>query len=190
MYLKGWHANRALARWVSSQRESHRSGRLTSEQERRLNNLGFTWGGSSPSWETMFQDLQQQLELSRSGIKPQFSPKLRRWMLTQRQFKKRGLLEADREAKFSLIRFVWEPFKTRWHQMFEQLQQYRVAHGDCNVPAGWKENPQLANWVGVQRARKKAGRLSIEHEAALDEIGFSWKRGDSSATVRRRNLGT
>jgi hypothetical protein len=42
------------------------------------------------------------------------------------------------------------------------------------VPAGWKENPQLANWVGVQRAANKAGNLSAERTESLDVLGFEW----------------
>jgi Helicase associated domain len=179
---QGWHVNRRLARWVLRQRESQRAGRLDPEHERRLNNLGFTWGSSSSSWAVMFDELQRQLDLSRSGIEPKFSPKLRRWMLTQRQFKKRGALDPDRERQLLAIGFEWEPFTARWHQMFHQLQEYRARHGHCNVPAGWTDNRQLANWVGVQRATKTAGKLSAEHAAALDGIGFTWRRGQFTGT--------
>ncbi|MEQ1851893.1 MAG: helicase associated domain-containing protein, partial [Chthoniobacteraceae bacterium] len=173
-----WHANRALARWVARQRELRRKSKLPPEQERRLTDIGFSWEIYTASWGTMLAKLAQQMELARSGIEPRFSPELRRWMLTQRQFRKRGELSPEREQKLTAIGFEWEPFASRWEKMFAELQQYHVAHGDCRVPVGWIENPALANWVGVQRARKVAGKLSAERLAALDALGFTWRLGE------------
>lgn len=173
-----WHVNRPLARWVARQRELRRKNKLLPEQERRLSDIGFSWEIYAASWETMLAKLAQQMELIRSGIEPRFSPELRRWMLTQRQFRKRGGLSAEREQKLTATGFEWEPFASRWEKMFAELQRYHAAHGGCQVPAGWIDNPALANWVGVQRARKIAGKLSAERLAALDALGFTWRLGE------------
>jgi len=57
---------------------------------------------------------------------------------------------------------------------FEELKQYQEEHGDCNVPYRWPENPQLANWVFRQREHKKAGKITADREAKLDELSFNW----------------
>lgn len=38
-----------------------------------------------------------------------------------------------------------------WEARFEQLKQYQVEHGDCNVPQKYTDNPKLGAWVKVQR---------------------------------------
>jgi hypothetical protein len=49
-----------------------------------------------------------------------------------------------------------------WEQRFAELKAYKEAHGDCNVPALWPENPQLASWVSNQRTAYSKNKLSEE----------------------------
>jgi len=100
----------------------------------------------------------------------------------QRLEKKRGDLEPEREKRLTSIGFEWDPFASRWEKMFSALRQFHANHGHCRVAAGWSENPVLANWVGVQRARKMDGKLSPERIAALDALGFAWRLGEFSGT--------
>jgi hypothetical protein len=104
---------------------------------------------------------------------------LRSWIITQRQSKKHGELEVEREQKLNSIGFEWSPYSKQWEQMFGMLRQFHSDHGHCRVPAKWPKNPKLASWVAVQRARKPAGKVSTERIAALDTIGFSWRIGRS-----------
>jgi hypothetical protein len=54
-------------------------------------------------------------------------------------------------------------------------------HGNCLVPMGYKENPQLANWVSTQRQEwkllqtGKPCRITQDKIDKLDELGFSWE---------------
>ena len=58
--------------------------------------------------------------------------------------------------------------------MFEALAEFRKAHGHCNVPKRWSENPKLANWVYTQRQYRKKGKLNRSRTKRLDKIGFQW----------------
>ena len=49
-----------------------------------------------------------------------------------------------------------------WEQRFSELKAYKEAHGDCNVPAIWPENPELAKWVIRQRTAYSNNKLSEE----------------------------
>jgi hypothetical protein len=58
---------------------------------------------------------------------------------------------------------------------------YKAAHGDCNVPRSWAEDPRLGRWIKDQRKGKKnidrgeAGRgMTAERAAKLDALGFCW----------------
>jgi hypothetical protein len=70
-----------------------------------------------------------------------------------------------------------------------KLKQYKVAHGDCNVPRGWAEDPRLSNWVNNQRVFKKkldrgepGGWMTEDRVARLMALGFIWQpRGSDDA---------
>lgn len=57
--------------------------------------------------------------------------------------------------------------------MFSELQAYKQAHGDFNVPQLSKEHSKLAKWITRQRATR--GVLSSLRQSRLDAIGFEWE---------------
>ena len=67
-----------------------------------------------------------------------------------------------------------------WDGRYEQLKAYRSTYGDCNVPRGWSNNPQLGTWVRTQRYQyrlyKEGKKSSMTEERLnkLNEIGFEW----------------
>lgn len=67
-----------------------------------------------------------------------------------------------------------------WNKMFSALQDYRKRHGNCNVPANWKENPQLGRWVASMRYRRKVEGLPPDQVKKLDSINFIWAPSDAA----------
>jgi hypothetical protein len=39
--------------------------------------------------------------------------------------------------------------------MNQRLVNYNKAYGDCDVPSGWEEDPQLGSWLVKQRYLKE-----------------------------------
>jgi hypothetical protein len=75
-----------------------------------------------------------------------------------------------------------------WEEKLAQLAAYKAAHGDCNVPKGWAEDPRLANWVKTQRVHKKAlGRgepsrgMTAARAARLEALGLAWEDARGTA---------
>jgi hypothetical protein len=68
-----------------------------------------------------------------------------------------------------------EPVTASWEKCFDDLTAYQQAHGNCDMPVKWKENPQLGGWAAAQRALQKAGKLHPERERLLNGIGFEWR---------------
>jgi hypothetical protein len=71
------------------------------------------------------------------------------------------------------------------------LRKYRRKHGDCNVPRGWTEDPQLGDWVNYQRQGKKAldhgepsKGMTAARAAKLEALGFAWEL--SAATISKQ----
>ena len=69
-----------------------------------------------------------------------------------------------------------------WWARFEELEEYKQEHGDCNVPHMYKANPHLGQWVSRQRKRYQQKKLSTEQIEALEGIGFEWARPTGART--------
>ena len=93
-------------------------------------------------------------------------------MHTQRTLHKQGRLEQERIARLDAIGFTWDLRREQWETMFAALEEYRRATGHCDVPQAFAENRKLGNWVMMQRAAYKAGRLDGEQIERLQAIGF------------------
>jgi superfamily II DNA or RNA helicase len=171
-----WSSDTALAGWVVRQRVSKAKENLTPEQIRRLEVVGFAWTAHQSEWDAMFAELSALLKAqSRPGGAARLpSAELKRWMLTQRQFKKQGRLSKERWQRLDSIDFDWDPFASQWERMFVELRDYHAQRQHCRVPLTWSENPRLGHWVGVQRQQKKRGRLAGDRVAKLDSLGFDW----------------
>ncbi len=63
-----------------------------------------------------------------------------------------------------------------WERQFRQLQEFRRAHGHCQVPAGGGRGVPLSRWVVRQRRLSAAGLLEKQRRAQLAEIGFDCDR--------------
>jgi len=122
-----WPENQGLGIWVSNQRQAKKKGKLSQERIRRLENIGFAWGGKSgvsgnlrkarwdERWEEKYAELQSYKERLGNCDVPQRWPEnqsLGIWVDHQRQAKKKGKLSQERIAKMDAIGFVWARRKT------------------------------------------------------------------------------
>ena len=91
-----------------------------------------------------------------------------------------------------LIRSVKSEART-WEESRVLLEAYRDAHdGCCNVPATWKDDPQLGTWVNWQKAQFRkyeadpaTSSLSADRVVALREMARS-SRGENGRRARGR----
>lgn len=69
-----------------------------------------------------------------------------------------------------------------WFKRFEELKDYKVKNGDCNVPQKYHENPSLGIWVNKQRSEYKMfqegekSSMTNERQQLLESIGFQWAK--------------
>lgn len=172
-----WISGPQLSQWVDQQRELKAAGQLDAGQEKKLSELGFSWAIFDARWDQRFMALTAWIEAVRRGRKVLLTPELTRWSQTQRQHLRLGILPAERKTRLDAVGFQWAPYRDQWSKMLDALDEFKREHGHCRVPSNWSRNPQLARWVGVQRARKTKGIIRPEREAALDMLGFSWVVG-------------
>jgi superfamily II DNA or RNA helicase len=67
-----------------------------------------------------------------------------------------------------------EELGSTWDQRYGQLLVYKQAHGDCNVPQRWNDNPELGKWCSQQRIRYQSNKLSPDRVRRLEQLGFVW----------------
>ena len=162
-----------LGSWCSIQRI--RKDRLTPDQLKRLNSLGFSWDPHAEKWEQNFAALQKYRkrkghcrvakECKVDGLK------LGQWTQVQRSTKDK--LTPDRIKRLNSLGFSWDLIPEQWERNFAALRQFYKREGHSRVRRGVKvDGLNLDNWVLTQRQRKK--RLTSDQIKRLNSLGFSW----------------
>ena len=71
----------------------------------------------------------------------------------------------------------------RLTRLYNRLAEYKSKFGHCLVPKNHPPDPQLGRWVAAQRtifakANTTDDPIIQDRIAKLDELGFSWQKGD------------
>ena len=111
-------------------------------------------------------------------------PKLAGFINATRTQRNKGVLSAERIAKLNAVGFMWSTETTidedgtspAWKVRYEELLKFREEFGNCDVQRRFIGNPSLGVWVNNQRSLKKRGKLTLERERLLNEIGFIWEK--------------
>ena len=97
-----------LAHWLVTQRIARRSGKLSAEQVRRLDELGFVWDILNERWERMLGALAKYKEVHGdcnvpAGWPP--DPHLAAWVSKQRKCNTKGTLPSKRKKRLEALGF-------------------------------------------------------------------------------------
>ena len=163
-----------LQRWINKLREAYKKEILPSDQIQRLNNIGFNWMPMDGLWEAQYAKLEEFWQRNgHSDARGRDDKNLASWVQEQRKDYKHKL-SPDRIAKLNKIGFVWDARDADWDEMFTLLLSYKQAHGDCNVPSAYLENPKLGSWVDTQRKDWQNQKISPVRQSRLEDIDFIW----------------
>lgn len=94
---------------------------------------------------------------------------LGKWLNRKRQQYKEGKLDNDLKTYLEELGIRW----SHSHAKMEELKEYIEQHGHSNVPK-CEEYASLARWTTQQRESYRAGTISEERIAELEELGFDW----------------
>ena len=180
-----WKDNPELGEWCSTQRRAYKGNKLSSDHITQLEHLGFVWDQLAAAWEEMLASLvayKQTHGDCNVPINRKDNPELSIWCSTQRYVYKSKKLSPDRVTRLEQLGFVWNSLAVAWEEMFAALVAYKQAHGDCNVPAQWKDNLKLGTWCSHQRNIYKSNKLSSARIKRLEDIGFRFGVRESKST--------
>ena len=173
----GYTENPPLASWVNTQRQTYKKNQLSPDKIKLLKDIGFEWESYKYQWNKVYNELLQYKSTHGDCEVPKGyseNPSLALWVKTQRKAYKKQQLSPDKIKLLEDIGFDWVPLKSQWHKAYDELVQYKLAHGNCLVPYGYTENPTLASWVNTQRQAYKNNQLSQEKIKLLIDVGFKW----------------
>ena len=172
-----WLEDKQLAAWACNQRTYYRNRKLSNDRIKLLEDEGFVWNPTESDWEEMFDALKKyKKKHGDCNVSQRWAEnrQLGIWVHHQRTYYRNRKLSNDRIKLLDDLDFVWNPIESYWEEMFNALKEYRNKYGDCNVPARWLEDKQLATWVCNQRTYYRNRKLSKDHIKRLDGIGFEW----------------
>lgn len=176
---KRWKEDPRLGEWVLRQRRVRKQRKLSAERERLLETLGFSWSvvGKEPAhlWEAMFEALAAfERRFGHCDVPPQWAEDrtLGAWVARQRRAYAQGRLASERAARLVQLGMSFAARDREWDDCFARLTRYKHAHGHCDVPRGWVEDPELAAWVERQRRQEQLGTLPLHHKRRLMALGL------------------
>ncbi|GFH61991.1 hypothetical protein CTEN210_18467 [Chaetoceros tenuissimus] len=206
-------ANKSLCGWATSQREQYRKmssglkSQMTQERVEKLESLGFEWTPTEDAWNERFEELKEfKAQQGHCNVPHRYEPNkgLGIWVGTQRnQYKlmsngSKSTMTQERVAKLESLGFVWnrsrDRLKDTWNERFEQLKEYKVQNGHCNVPTVYKPNKALFGWVCNQRRQYKLmsngskSTMTQERVEKLEGLGFVWNRSKDTWNERYEEL--
>jgi hypothetical protein len=177
-----------LGDWVRRQRVYRRRGKLSDEQIRLLDELGFAWEPwaerRAATWEIMYAALtafRREHGHCRVTKRTENQAGLAVWASEQRADRRRGRLTAKDIRLLDKLNFPWDReslsaqrAEASWEPMYRALAAFHRRFGHCRVPSRYETQPGLVPWIAQQRIAKRRGRLSAEHVRRLDKLAFRW----------------
>ncbi len=177
-----------LGSWLNRQRlirSGKKSGKLTGEQIRALDQIGMSWLDlGEERWNRNFRALRAYYERHGNIDVPQDYAtsdgiNLGRFvknMRFHRDTKYRRCLTPSRVTQLNEMGMIWDVDEYRWQQAYREAQAYFAAHGNLRptmrfvTPNGVK----LGAWLAYQRRKYTAGELREDRIRKLNSVGMEW----------------
>ena len=172
-----------LGRWLDSQRQKQSAGRLSQEQEARLEAIGMVWRIRDAHWERMYQGAREyareqgHLEVPKGYLVDGHD--LAQWLAGCRA--RAASLPPERRKRLEEIGLSFDKRtayrRACWEQGYARAVVYFQRNGHLYVPEAYLDDARytLGRWIRSQRAGYRHGRLSLEQIQRLEAIGMVWR---------------
>lgn len=169
----------SLGKWVANQRRRRAQGKLTTAQENYLSELGMEWETADP-WQERYmlakeyREKNGSLDISQNYVTGN-GIWLGKWLYQQRRDREK--LTREQRRKLEELGMKWSsPYQESWNKKYEDAKRYYETYGNLKIPASYKtpEGAALGQWAVQQRSKRRAGKLSQDKIALLDQIEMVW----------------
>lgn len=168
-----------LGIWIQRQRSLYKNKKISDDCIKRLTDVGMNW--NPDNWESRF-DLVKQYYEEHGNINISQKEVIQgvwigKWIVSQKQAMESGKLTNEQIEMLKTLPMAEVGRKdNRWWSMYEEAKKYYLKFGHLNVPMDYltSSGKKLSDWIIRQRRNYKLGKMSLEHKAKLDDIGFVW----------------
>ncbi|MDD2709965.1 MAG: helicase associated domain-containing protein [Verrucomicrobiae bacterium] len=167
----------ALAKWLIGQRSRLHAGRMTEARRHVLEKLGVDFAPAETVWEEQYQALRRfwrehgHCDVNHANTP---NPRLLQWVKIQRVFRSKNSLRDDRRQRLEQLGFIWNTNDASWERNFQKFAEFQKQHGHGNVLLHNTSDQKLWQWTHAQKTALSRGKLSVERQRRLDELGFVW----------------
>lgn len=173
-----------LRRWMLTQRQARKNGKLSKEREKQLESINFEWDPFEAQWADMLTQLKEYRQIHGNCLVPSKwseDTRLTSWVHTPRLSKRKNKLSETRISQLDEIDFCWsvnqvEIRESSWDEIYNELVEFHDACGNCNIPEGWKT--PLRAWIVKQRKLWRQDKLSEDELKRLKVLGFDSHSND------------
>lgn len=177
----------ALGHWYRSVKAAKRSGTLSEERQRLLENIGMQWESvRERNWMSYYRLAEAYYRENGNltvHLKYQTSDGVRLgvWISGQRDSYKKGRLTQEQITMLEKIGMSWQQFKAKWYACFDEALHQYEEYGTVNVPADYicENGFRLGAWIAAQRNKYRQDKLNRRQVEALEALEISWEPGRS-----------
>lgn len=176
--------DKRLGAWVGKQRGYFKKQQIQEGRKILLKKLNFNWAPGKiftfdTAWNLRYEELRYFREMyghCNVPCKYEQNKELGYWVKNQRQFFRKGFIDAARIMSLDNLGFEWKrketPITLTWEDRFQELLIYIHRFGNSLVP---QRSGSLGKWVQKQRDLYRKKKLKYFRMERLDNVYFAWE---------------
>ena len=183
-----------IGRWKDKIKIAYKEGRLSEEQQRRLEEVGMVWKEGMLKEEQITLEEKIEYLISRGNIgsvkvneKDEKGNSIGRWKDNVKKAYKEGKLSEEQQRGLEEAGMVWN--EREQEKTLEKKIEYLISRGNISS-ISQKEKDEKGNPIGrwkedIKKAYKK-GKLSEEQQRRLEEAEMVWNEKEKQKTIEEK----
>lgn len=173
-----------LGKWISYTRNQYNgkitgAGKPTQQQTDRLEAIGMSWRSRYDDlWFSIYKEAKKYFaEHGNLDVPTMYKnaegTQLGRWIVHQREYRKKDKLAAEKMELLDAIGMIWEK-PNSWQLRYDIARQYYEEHGNINISQSTViDGVWIGKWLSEQRKKKE--KLSKDQIMLLEQINMRWE---------------
>ena len=178
-----------IGRWKNQIKEANKEGKLSEEQQRRLEEAGMLWNERKSKEEQMTLEEKIEYLINRGNIgsisrntKDEEGNPIGRWKTEIKKANKAGILSEEQKRGLEEAGMVWNEGKSKEERMtLEEKIDYLINRGNIGSISQREKDEEgnpIGRWKNEIKIAHKDGKLSGEQQRRLEESGMVWNEKD------------
>lgn len=177
--------DKKLGSWISHQRISFKSGKLSEDRIKMLEQIGMAWDGMSATWNSMYKlakqyyEENQNLSISSTTFTYQ-NASLGSWIVTQRKNYSEGRLTDEQINMLNAIGMEWVYSNNPdyiWEKNYNTVLAFYSRYKHLYIPIGFvtEDGVKLGVWLHDRKYEYENNELSEDRRKKLDKLDKTWR---------------